>query len=93
MTEVLVVSETEVLVVEVPAQEVVDQPSEVQIFEVAVQGPPGPPGPQGVPGPVGDASGAFLVTNRFYEIAEDESAKAIARQNLGLAVIDGGTFF
>lgn len=48
---------------------------------------------RGVPGPAGDASGAFLVSNRFFEIATDETAKQTARANLGLATIDGGEFF
>lgn len=48
---------------------------------------------RGVPGPIADLNGAFLVTNRFGEIAADETAKQAARANLGLAVIDGGTFF
>lgn len=48
---------------------------------------------RGVPGPAGDASGAFLVSNRFFEIAADETAKQTARTNLGLATIDGGEFF
>ena len=47
----------------------------------------------GVPGPIADLNGAFLVTNRFGEIATDETAKQAARANIGLAVIDGGTFF
>lgn len=47
----------------------------------------------GAPGPIGDAGGAFLVANKFYEIAADEAAKQVARENLGLSVIDGGTFF
>ena len=34
----------------------------------------------------------FKVENKFYEIAEDETAKQTARANLGLATIDGGTF-
>jgi hypothetical protein len=34
----------------------------------------------------------FQVKNRFSEIAEDETAKQAARSNLGLSVIDGGTF-
>lgn len=34
----------------------------------------------------------FQIKNRFYEIAEDETAKQTARSNLGLSVIDGGTF-
>ena len=57
------------------------------------QGPVGPQGPTGPQGPAGDLSLAFLVANRFYEIAENEEAKATARQNLGLQTIDGGTFF
>ena len=48
---------------------------------------------RGVPGPAGDASGAFLVSNRFFEIAADEVAKQTARTNLGLSTIDGGEFF
>lgn len=48
---------------------------------------------RGVPGPAADLNGAFLVTNRFGEIAADETAKQAARANIGLAVIDGGTFF
>ena len=57
-----------------------------------IQGAPGPPGPPGEPGPVGDANGAFLVNNRFNEIAEDEIAKVQARLNLGVQIVDGGTF-
>lgn len=53
------------------------------------QGQRGLPGP---PGPSGDAGGAFLVVNRFNEMATDEVAKAQARENLGLQHIDGGTF-
>ena len=83
MSEILVVSETELLESEVIQQE---------LLEVGVQGPPGPPGPPGEPGPVGDANGAFLVNNRFSEIAEDEIAKVQARLNLGVQNIDGGTF-
>lgn len=48
------------------------------------------------PGPPGDASQAdlfFQVANRFYEIADNEPAKQTARTNLGLATIDGGTFY
>ena len=48
---------------------------------------------RGVPGPIADLNGAFLVTNRLGEISGDETAKQAARANLGLAVIDGGTFF
>jgi hypothetical protein len=47
------------------------------------------------PGPPGEEANAalfFQVSNRFYEIAGNEPAKQTARSNLGLAVIDGGTF-
>ncbi len=60
-----------------------------------IQGPPGPQGPQGPPGLPGDAASAdmfFQVSNRFYEIAADETAQQTARNNPGLATIDGGTF-
>ena len=73
--ELLIVSDTETLVVE---------SDDLEIAEVAEQGPPGPPG---------GASGAFLIVNRFFEIAADETAKQTARTNLGLSTIDGGTFF
>lgn len=51
---------------------------------------PGPPGP---PGPPGDGSGGavFAVANRFSEL-DTEQAREDARGNLGLSVIDGGTF-
>lgn len=45
----------------------------------------------GIQGPSG-AADAFLIANRFNEIAADEVAKADARTNLGLSTIDGGTF-
>ena len=48
---------------------------------------------RGVPGPFADLNGAFLVTNRLGEIAADATAQQAARANIGLAVIDGGTFF
>lgn len=38
------------------------------------------------------APDSFVVLARFAEIAENEPAKAQARQNLGLETIDGGTF-
>lgn len=68
------------------------RPSATAEFSAAYVGPPGPPGPQGIQGPVGDAGGALLVTARLSEFISEE-AKAEARTNLGLAVIDGGTFF
>ena len=90
MTDVVVERELIVLeelgesgvLVEVPAPR-------VDVVTEALQGPPGPPGPQG---PVGDADGALLVTARLAEFVTEE-AKAEARANIGLAVIDGGTFF
>ncbi len=93
MGEILVTTETELLEVEVVQQELVElDPGAHELLEVGIQGPPGPPGPPGGPGPVGDANGAFRVTNRFNEIAEDEIAKVQARLNLGVQNIDGGTF-
>ena len=51
-------------------------------------GPPGPPSSNsGV-----DPSGALLVTNRLSELALSPDAQTDARANLGLSVIDGGTF-
>lgn len=92
--EVLEVNGIELLQEAVVSQELLEVGStEQELLEVGIQGPPGPTGPMGPVGPVGDAGGAFLVVNRFYEIAGDETAKAAARSNLGLAVIDGGTFF
>ena len=38
------------------------------------------------------APDSFVVLARFAEIAGNETAKAQARQNLGLETIDGGTF-
>lgn len=39
------------------------------------------------------AAGSFSVSGLFSEIAADGQAQATAQTNLGLAVIDGGTFF
>ena len=64
----------------------------IEVITIAEQGPPGPPGPPGEAGPVGDADGALLASARLAEF-DTEEAKAAARANLGLAVIDGGTFF
>lgn len=83
MTDLVTIEEIQILAQEVEA---------VQIVAVAEQGPPGPQGPQGIQGPVGDAGGALLVTTRLSEFTSEES-KAEARANIGLAVIDGGTFF
>ena len=92
MTDLVVVEEFSILAQQPDDSVLVEQVETVEIVAVAEQGPPGPPGPPGNDGPIGDAGGAFLVTNRFFEIAEDEPAKQVARENLGLAVLDGGTF-
>ena len=57
-----------------------------------ILGPKGDKGDKGDSGDPADPSLFFQVSNRFYEIAEDEVAKQAARANLGLATIDGGTF-
>ena len=57
-----------------------------------ILGPKGGKGDKGDSGDPADPSLFFQVSNRFYEIAEDEVAKQAARTNLGLATIDGGTF-
>ncbi|MEJ5127611.1 hypothetical protein WH367_16340 [Comamonas sp. MYb21] len=79
----------EILVMPEDSQVVV---SEIELTEVLIapgeQGPPGPPGP---PGPIGNADGAFLVSNRLAEL-DTEEAKQSARANLGVQIIDGGTF-
>lgn len=95
MPDVLIDHDTETdVLVEREVDVVLEQsePEEIIITE-AVQGPPGIQGIPGPAGPIGDAGGAFLVTNRLSEIATDETAKQAARANIGLAVIDGGTFF
>lgn len=83
MTDLVTIEETQILA---------QQDEVVQLVAVAEQGPPGPQGPQGIQGPVGDAGGALLVTTRLSEFTSEE-AKAEARANIGLSVIDGGTFF
>lgn len=80
MTDLVTVEEIQILA---------QQAEVIQVVSVAEQGPPGPPGPQG---PVGDVDGALLITARLAEFSTEE-AKAEARANIGLAVIDGGTFF
>ena len=57
-----------------------------------ILGPKGDKGDKGDSGDPADPRLFFQVSNRFYEIAEDEVAKQAARANLGLATIDGGTF-
>jgi len=77
--------EPELLVIESTASEVLAIDAVIELLEVGIQGPPGSPGN-------GSADQFFQVVNRFYEIAEDETAKTLARSNLGLTTIDGGTF-
>ena len=41
----------------------------------------------------GASFGAFAIENNLSELAADPAAQAAARANIGLSVIDGGTFF
>ena len=84
--------DTELLIIDDESEILIEVDTDVEVLEAAAQGPQGPQGPQGIQGPVGDAGGALLVTARLSEFISEE-AKAEARTNLGLAVIDGGTFF
>ena len=84
--------DTELLIIDDESEIIIEVDTDVEVLEAAAQGPRGPQGPQGIQGPVGDAGGALLVTARLSEFISEE-AKAEARTNLGLAVIDGGTFF
>ena len=84
--------DTELLIIDDESEIIIEVDTDVEVLEAAAQGPPGPQGTQGIQGPVGDAGGALLVTARLAEF-DTEEAKAEARANIGLAVIDGGTFF
>lgn len=84
--------DTELLIIDDESEIIIEVDTDVEVLEAAAQGPQGPQGPQGIQGPAGDAGGALLVTARLSEFISEE-AKAEARTNLGLAVIDGGTFF
>ena len=84
--------DTELLIIDDESEIIIEVDTDIEVLEAAAQGPQGPQGPQGIQGPVGDAGGALLVTARLSEFISEE-AKAEARTNLGLAVIDGGTFF
>lgn len=92
MTDLVTVEEIQILAQQPDDSVLVDEVEVVGVVSIAEQGPPGPPGPQGTQGPVGDANGALLITARLAEF-DTEEAKADARANIGLAVIDGGTFF
>lgn len=85
MTDLVTVEEIRVLTELADEQVLTDEVEIIQILTVAEQGPPGPPGG-------GGTAGALLVANRLSEF-DDETKKAAARSNLGLQVIDGGTFF
>ena len=84
--------DTELLIIDDESEIIIEVDTDVEVLEAAAQGPQGPQGPQGIQGPAGDAGGALLVTARLAEFVTEE-AKAEARTNIGLAVIDGGTFF
>ncbi len=80
--------DTELLIIDDESEIIIEVDTDVEVLEAAEQGPPGPPGLDG-----SAVVGAFLVVNRFFEIAADETAKQTARTNLGLSTIDGGEFF
>lgn len=81
--QVLVVSATETLSLGAAAPQVLTlaEPGPLELIEVALQGPPGV-----------SVTGALLAANRLSELSADPSVQADARTNLGLAVVDGGTF-
>lgn len=92
MTDLVTIGEIQILAQQPDDSVLVDEVEVVEVIAVAEQGPPGPQGLQGIQGPIGDTAGALLVSARLAEFATDE-AQATARANIGLAVIDGGTFF
>lgn len=84
-TVVVAAKDTAVVTVEKVRTAVVERPQ--PFSTVVTRGVPGPPGRDG------DATGgALLAVNRLSEF-DTEQKKADARANIGLAVIDGGTFF
>lgn len=85
--DALVIQSERSVVVTVPGGEtvVVRQPTTPTV--VVTRGIPGPPGRDG-----DAAGGALLAVNRLSEF-DNEQKKADARANIGLQVIDGGTFF
>jgi hypothetical protein len=84
LTDVLVVEEITILAVEAENTVLHEQVDVVEILAVAEQGPPGRDG--------NAAAGVLLAANRLAEF-DTEAKKSAARANLGLQVIDGGTFF
>lgn len=77
---------TQITNASIPIGQTVANPS--QQVTVQVLGMPGPPGPPG--SGITDAQ-ALHVSMQLSEFA-DETARAAARANLGLATFDGGTF-
>lgn len=51
--------DTELLIIDDESEIIIEVNTDVEVLEVAAQGPRGPQGPQGPPGPVGDAGGAL----------------------------------
>lgn len=88
MPDFLEIPTVELLQDAAPAQVVVETVETLVVLEVAVQGKPGPPGKKGDPGPIGDAAGAFLVSQRLGEIAGNSAAQVEAQANLGLGLSD-----
>jgi len=83
VTDLLVVQEVEILAEEAQDSVLVEQVEEIEILAVAEQGPPGRDG--------NAAAGVRLAANHLGAF-DTEMKKAAARTNLGLQVIDGGTF-
>lgn len=80
--------DTELLIIDDESEIIIEVDTDVEVLEVAAQGPRGPQGPAGPPGPIGDAGGALLVANRLSELAADPAAQTDAQSNLGLGGID-----
>jgi len=91
VTDIIVKAEPAAVVIHRERSVVVTRPGGPAVV-VSQPTPPQVVITRGVPGPAGDASGALLVENRLSEF-DTEQKKADARANIGLAVIDGGTFF
>ena len=71
--------DTELLIIDDESEIIIEVNTDVEVLEVAAQGPPGP---------AGGAGGALLVTNRLSEFAADPTAQADAQSNLGLGAVD-----
>ena len=77
--------DTELLIIDDESEIIIEVDTDVEVLEVAAQGPPGPPGPRGA---IGDAGGALLASNRLSELATDPAAQADAQTNIGLGAVD-----